>query len=123
MFFCLSDIGNATVFGSDDQTTTHTIGFKYCTAADTAWKGYTSDGSGSSIQSTGITPDTNPHEYESLVSGTTIYFLIDGVLVGTNVNTHIPANTTQMRFTAQCEVRDGTQKFLTIYWFTVDETP
>lgn len=90
-----------------------TIGFRYSNGTDTHWQ-CASIIAGSSLPSstfvdTGVTPDTaNPHIFEvaSNAAGTSLFCLIDHVLVGT-ITTNIPAP-------------DGTSNTLASPFFTGD---
>ena len=71
--------------------------FRYSGGTDTYWMAVTStnNGGGSNYTavSTGVVPDTNPHLFEIVYTGSSYIFLIDEVVVAT-ITTHLPSSAT-----------------------------
>jgi len=85
--------GGSNIAVSDTAPSTIFAAFRFSTiASDTHWQCLTCNGSGTTIASSGITPDTSQHQFGIQFNDTagTVLFYIDGVLVATN-SAHVPA--------------------------------
>lgn len=87
---------SSTAYANDTPNKT-TLGFRFSAGTDTHWQAVSINAGGSQTTvDTGITPDTNVHLFEMTTNatGTSVFFLIDALLVAT-ITTNLPivANT------------------------------
>lgn len=69
------------------------VGFRYSAGTDSVWKAIVqTDNTHQTVVSTGVSVDTNPHNYEIVWTGTSYVFIIDTITVAT-ISTNIPSNT------------------------------
>ena len=87
-------INGTTAYASDAPNKT-TLGFRFSAGTDTHWQAVAclaSGGGGTqTVVDTGVAPDTNPHIFgmTTNAAGTSVIFLIDGVVVAT-ISTNLP---------------------------------